>query len=240
MKIDPFGTASQEIDMPHLRAATDILQSVRAAVGPDVALMVEMHGRFSPSAAARVAAAVEPFEPEWIEEPVPPYNAASLRRVRRHTNLPIATGERVHVVSEFRELIEGGLVDVVQADITHCGGFTGLRKLAGWAQAYDLVLAPHNVCGPVGTAANVHFAVAAGNYKVLEHFNDFADPWVRDLVDNALTVDERDGAFGAPVGAGLGVALNRDACAEHPRTGVHFNLVEPGWEHRGNADPDVT
>jgi len=80
----------------------------------------------------------------------------------------------------------------------------------------------------------------AGNYKVLEHFNDFADPWVADLVDQAPTVDEHDGSFGAPVGAELGVALNRDACAEHPRTDIHFNLVEPGWERRGNLDPGVT
>ena len=239
MKIDPFGSSSQELDPPRLRAATDILGSVRDSVGPDVAVMIEMHGRFSPSVAAQVAAAVEPFEPEWIEEPVPPYNPAGLRRVREHTNLPIALGERVHVVAEFREFIEEGLVDVIQADLTHCGGFTAMRKLAGWAQAYDLLLAPHNVCGPVGTAANVHFAVATGNYKVLEHFNDFADPWVNDLVDNALTVDKADGCFGVPTAPGLGVALDHEACAEHPRTEAHFNLVEPGWERRDRIPPDI-
>ena len=240
LKIDPFGVASQQIDPPGLREATEILGAVREAVGPDVAMMIEMHGRFSPSAAARVAAAVEPFEPEWIEEPVPPYNPAGLRRIRAHTNLPLATGERVHVVAEFRELFERGLVDVVQADLTHCGGFTGMRKLAGWAQAYDLLLAPHNVCGPVGTAANIHFAVAAGNYKILENFNDFADPWVRDLVDNAPSVDAADGCFGVPAAPGLGVVLDREACAKHPRTDAHFNLVEPGWERRDSAPPDLT
>ena len=87
------------------------------------------------------------------------------------------------MLSEFRELFEQGTIDIVQADLTHFGGFTGLRKLAGWADAYGLLMAPHNVCGPVGTAANLHFAIACGNYKVLEHFNDFADPWVFDLVD---------------------------------------------------------
>ena len=239
MKIDPFGAAALELDAAQLRAATDILESVRAEVGPDVELMVEMHGRFSPAAAIKVAGAVEPYKPEWIEEPVPPYNVASLRRVRRKTNLPLAAGERIHVIAEFRELFEEGLVDVVQADLTHCGGFTAMRKLAGWAQAYDLSLAPHNVSGPVGTAANIHFAIAAGNYKILEHFNDFADPWVRELVDNAPSVDHENGTFGVPAGPGLGVALNREACAEHPRTDAHFNLVEPGWERRGSGR-DVT
>jgi galactonate dehydratase len=239
MKIDPFGSASHDLDSAALRSATDILGAVRGEVGRDVALMVEMHGRFSPAVAGRVAAAVEPFDPEWIEEPVPPYNPASLRRVREQTKLPLAVGERVHVVAEFRELFEQGLVDVVQADLTHLGGFTGIRKLAGWAQAYDLLLAPHNVCGPVGTAANVHFAISAANYKVLEHFNDFADPWVAELVDNAPMVDAADGAFGVPTAPGLGISLDHEACAEHPRTQAHFNLVQPGWERRDRIPPDI-
>ena len=132
------------------------------------------------------------------------------------------------MLPEFRELLEGGLVDIVQADLTHFGGFTGLRKLAGWAGAYDLLLAPHNVCGPVGTAANVHLGIATGNYKVLEHFNDFADPWVAELVDGAPRVEEADGCFALPTAPGLGVRLDREAAARHPRTGVHFNLVEEG------------
>jgi galactonate dehydratase len=84
----------------------------------------------------------------------------------------------------------------------------------------------------VGTAANLHLAVATGNYKVLEHFNDFADPWVKDLVHGAPTVDPADGCFALPTGPGLGVRLDRDAVARHPRTGVHFNLFEDGWERR--------
>jgi len=73
-------------------------------------------------------------------------------------------------------------VDIVQVDLTHFGGFGAMKKLAGWADAYNLIMAPHNVCGPVGTMANLHFAVATPNYKVLEHFNDFADSWVHGLV----------------------------------------------------------
>src|SRR4029434_8528856 len=116
---------------------------------------------------------------------------------------------RVHVLPEFRELLEGGLVDVLQADLSHFGGITALRKLAGWADAYGVLMPPPTCCGPVGTAANVHFAVACGNYKVLEHFNDFADPWVRDLVTGAYEVDTADGCFGVPTEPGLGVRLDR-------------------------------
>jgi galactonate dehydratase len=192
-----------------------------------------MHGRFSPAAAAQVAAELEPLAPAWLEEPVPFDSPAALARVRSATRLPIATGERLHLLPDFRPLFERGLVDVVQADLTHFGGFTGLRRLAGWAEAYELPLAPHNVCGPVGTAANVHFAVATANYLVLEHFNDFADPWVGELVDSAPAIDPLDGCFPVPTGPGLGVRLDHDACAEHPRTHGGIFLFTDGWERRG-------
>lgn len=237
LKVDPFGSVNAEISHARLERATEILAAIREAVGPDIALMVEMHGRFTAATAVRVARAIEPHCPEWIEEPVPPYHPAALKQVRAGTRLPIATGERAHVLADFRELFEQGTVDIVQADLTHFGGFTGIRKLAGWAEAYGLLMAPHNVCGPVGTAANLHFAIACGNYKVLEHFNDFADPWVFDLVTGAPRIDPADGCFGLPVGPGLGVRLDHDVVAQHRRTRAHFNLMAEGWEARAPALP---
>ena len=232
LKLDPFGAASLELPTTERERATAIVAAVRDAVGPEVALMIELHGRFTGATAAAVAADLEPFAPEWLEEPVPPADAGGLRRVRGATALPIATGERVHHLPEFREIVEGGLADVLQPDITHFGGFTALRKLAGWAEAYNLLLAPHNVCGPVGTAAALHFCVATPNVKVLEHFNDFADPWVFDLVEGAPRVGD-DGCFAPPEAPGLGVRLDHEACAAHPRTRRGLSLFEPGWERRG-------
>jgi hypothetical protein len=179
---------------------------------------------------------LEPYDPEWIEEPVPPENAAALARVKAATRTPIATGERAHTITDIREFIETGVADVVQVDLTHFGGFLPMKHLAGWADAHYLLLAPHNVCGPVGTMANVHFAVATPNYKVLEHFNDFADPWVQDLVDHAPRVSADDGCFGLPDRPGLGVRLNHEACAAHPRTGGRLRLFEAGWEKRGTPE----
>jgi galactonate dehydratase len=235
LKVDPFGAATAELSQAQLELSAEIVAAIRAEVGPEMGLMIEMHGRFTAATAARVARALEPHRPEWIEEPVPPYHPAAFKQVRQSTTLPIATGERVHVLSEFRELFEQGTVDIVQADLTHFGGFTGLRKLAGWAEGYGLLMAPHNVCGPVGTAANLHFAIACANYKVLEHFNDFADPWVFDLVTGAPRVDAADGCFDLPTDPGLGVKLNHEVIAAHPRTGVHFNLMAQGWEARARV-----
>ncbi len=233
LKLDPFGAVSTEISAPDRRVAVEILAAVRDAVGPDVQIMVEMHGRFTASMAVRMAKLLEPYDPEWIEEPVPPENPTATSRVRAATGLTIATGERAHTAEDIRPFIEGGLVDIVQVDLTHFGGFLAMKRLAGWADAYSLLMAPHNVCGPVGTMANLHFAVCTPNYKILEHFNDFADPWLQDLVDTPPRVDEADGCFGVPERPGLGVRLNHDACAQHPRTGGRIRLFEEGWERRG-------
>jgi galactonate dehydratase len=232
LKLDPFGAASAELPAAEQRRAVDIVAAVRAAVGPDVQIFVEMHGRFTPATAVRVAGALEPYAPDWIEEPVPPENPEAMKRVRAGSRLPIATGERAHVMEDIRPFIEQGLVDIVQVDMTHFGGFLQMKRLAGWADAYYLQIAPHNVCGPVGTMANLHLAVATPNYKVLEHFNDFADPWVQTLVEGAPTV-EADGCFGLPERPGLGVALRHDVCATYPRTGGQIRLFEEGWEQRG-------
>jgi galactonate dehydratase len=235
MKLDPFGAASDELAPAARRRAVSIVAAVRAAVGPDVAILIEMHGRFTTATAIRVAAALEPYDPEWIEEPVPPENAAALQRVKASTRIPIATGERAHTIADIREFIESGVADVVQVDLTHFGGFLPMKRLAGWADAHYLLLAPHNVCGPVGTMANVHFAIATPNYKVLEHFNDFADAWVHDLVDAAPVVSAEDGCFALPDRPGLGVTLRHDVCAAHPRTGGRIKLFEAGWERRGTT-----
>jgi galactonate dehydratase len=232
LKLDPFGAASAELSAADRRRAESIVAMVRDAVGPDVQILIEMHGRFTPATAARVAFVLEPYDPEWIEEPVPPENARALRDVRRSTRIPIASGERAHSIADIREFIENDCLDILQIDLTHFGGFLAMKHAAAWADAHYMLMAPHNVCGPVGTVANVHFGVATANYKVLEHFNDFADPWVQDLVDYAPQVAQEDGCFALPERSGLGVHLNHAACKAHPPTGGRLRLFEEGWERR--------
>jgi galactonate dehydratase len=233
LKLDPFGAANAELPASDRRRVDAIMAAVRDAVGPDVQIFVEMHGRFTPATASRIAATLERYEAEWIEEPVPPENPSALARVRAATRIPIATGERAHTFADIHEFVERGLADIVQVDLTHFGGFLAMKHLAAWADTHDLLIAPHNVCGPVGTMANVHLAIATPNYKVLEHFNDFADPWVQDLVDHPPSVSRDDGCFALPERPGLGVALNHEACRAHPRTGGRLRLFEAGWERRG-------
>ena len=190
-----------------------------------------MHGRFTAATAVRVARAARAVRPGLDR------GAGAARQPRRAPPGPrrdlAADGHRRAGARppEFRELFEGGLVDIVQADLTHFGGLTGLRKLAGWADAYDLLLAPHNVCGPVGTAANLHFAVATRTTRSWSTSTTSPTPGSAP-VDAAPRVDPADGCFALPTAPGLGVRLDREAAGRHPGTGVHFNLVREGWERR--------
>jgi galactonate dehydratase len=106
---------------------------------------------------------------------VPPENLAALRKAAEQIRIPVATGERIHTRHEYRELFERQAADIIQPDITHIGGILETRKLAAWADAYYVLVAPHNVGGPVSTAANLHLAACTTNFKIQEHFNDFAE-----------------------------------------------------------------
>lgn len=232
LKLDPFGTAWQELSAAELRRAVALVEAVRDAVGPDGDVFVEMHGRFTPAQAAAIARELEVYRPGWIEEPVPPDNLKALAALARRTTIPVATGERIHVRHEFRELFERQAVDIVQPDLTMMGGILETRKLASWAESYYVMVAPHNVGGPVSTAAAVHLAAATPNFKVLEHFNDFTEPFVKAAAPGLPEVE--DGAFDLPTAPGLGVVLDEALIAEHPRRAVHLNLFGDRWHLRGH------
>jgi galactonate dehydratase len=231
LKLDPFGPGWLELDRAERLRSIALVEAVRDAVGPDVDVLVEMHGRFTPAVAIALARELEPFAPGWIEEPVPPENLRALAKVAARVAIPVATGERLHTRYDFRELFELQAADVIQPDITHLGGIWETRKLAATAETSYVLVAPHNVGGPVATAANLHLAAVTPNFKVQEHFNDFADAWVRDVAPGLPDVGD-DGCFPVPDAPGLGVRVDWDAAAEHPRENVHFDLNAPDWQFR--------
>jgi galactonate dehydratase len=230
LKLDPFGAGAWELTVEEQRHSLELVEAVRDAVGADVEILIEMHGRFTPSQAIRLARELEPFAPSWIEEPVPPDNLKALRKVADHVSIPIATGERIHVRHEFRELLELQAADVIQPDLTMCGGINETRKIASWAESYYVLVAPHNVGGPVSTAAALHLAAATPNFKIQEHFNDFSEAFVKEAAPGNPEID--DGFFPLPDGPGLGVTIDEDVIAEHPRSAVHFNLFQDDWQYR--------
>ena len=230
LKFDPFGAGWYEMERKDRLQCVALVEAVRTAVGPDVELLIEMHGRFSPATAIRVARDLEPFEPSWVEEPVPADNIKALAKAAKHIRIPVATGERLHHKGEFRELFERQACDIIQPDITECCGLLEVKKIAAWADVCYMTVAPHNVGGPVSTATALHLAATLGNFKIQEHFNDFTEPHTRECASGCPKVV--DGYFSLPDGPGLGVNLNEDVIKAHPPTGGHFNLFTDDWQKR--------
>lgn len=232
LKLDPFGDGIWELDPAERTRSIELIEAVRDAVGQDCEILVEMHGRFTPAVALGLIRDLERFRPGWIEEPVPPDNLKALDKVARRSTIPLATGERIHTRTEFRELFDLQAADVVQPDIGHFGGILETRKLAATAETHFMLVAPHNVGGPAATAANLHLAACTPNFKVQEHFNDFADSWIKEAVPGLPEVSGVDGCFPLPDAPGLGVTVDWDAVAEHPPFDLHFDLFKAGWHRR--------
>jgi galactonate dehydratase len=230
LKFDPFGAGYYEMERKERLHCVSLVEAVRSAVGPDVELLIEMHGRFSPATAIRIARDLEPFEPSWVEEPVPADNLKALAKASRHIRIPVATGERLHHKQEYRELFELQACDIIQPDVTECCGLLEVKKIAAMADMYYLTVAPHNVGGPVSTATALHLAASMTNFKIQEHFNDFTEPHTRDCASGCPKVV--DGHFSLPSGPGLGMTLNEDVVKAHPPTSGHFNLFTDDWQKR--------
>ena len=230
LKLDPFGAGRYELTLDEQARAVDLVAAVRDAIGPKRDIMLEMHGRFNPATAILMANKLEKFRLAWIEEPVPPENLSELKRVAERVSIPIAVGERLHTMNEFRPLFDLYAVDIIQPDITHFGGLTLTRRLAAWADVYNVLIAPHNVGGPVSTAAALHVAACTPNFMIQEHFNDFADSWVKQAAPGVPEVV--NGYFSLPTASGLGVELNESVFSEHPQIEAHFNLFKEDWHRR--------
>ena len=239
LKLDPFGAGFYELERAEKRRAVALVEAVRDAVGPEVEVLIDMHGRFNPVTAVEMTRELAPFKPGWVEEPTPPENLAALQKVSEAVaplGIPVATGERLHTLYEYRELLERQAADIIQPDISHFGGLLNVKKLAAWAEAYYVLVAPHNVGGPVSTAAALHLAACTPNFKIQEHFNDFAEAFVKQAAPGLPEVV--DGYFALPEGPGLGVTLNEDLIREHPRRKLHFNLFAEDWHKRQVASPE--
>jgi len=232
LKVDPFGAGLYEMERAEKNRSIALIEAIRGAVGPDVEILVEMHGRFSPATAIDICLDLEPFRPLWVEEPVPPDNLDAMAKAAAKINLPVATGERIHTKHETLRLLQLGAVDILQTDITETMGLLEGKKIAAMADACYVTFAPHNVGGPVSTAACLHLAACATNFKIQEHFNDFVDSWVKDAATGPGYPEVKDGYFPLPGGPGLGVTLNEDFIKEHPMTGEMFNLFKDDWHRR--------
>jgi galactonate dehydratase len=235
LKVDPFGSGFYELERAEKIRSVSLIEAIRGAVGPDVEILIEMHGRFSPATAIEMARDLEPFKPTWVEEPIPPDNLEAMAKAAAKINIPIASGERIHTRHETRRLLELGAIDILQTDITMSGGILEGKKIAAMADAYYVTFAPHNTGGPLSTAACLHLAACTTNFKIQEHFNDFVDAWVKDAAKGPGYPEVKDGYFALPGGPGLGVTPDEDFIKAHPPSEETFNLFKEDWHRRQSS-----
>ena len=215
LKIGPLPSGHQNMPWNSVvKAAAARLEAVRRAVGDDIDIGVDPHARiFEPVRALELCQALGPYRPFFIEEPLRPENYEALAKLSQHAQAPIATGEMLYTKYEFRDLINLQAVDIIQPDICLTGGLWEMKKIAALAEANYISVAPHNPCGPVATAVNVHFAASTQNFLVLEYHPDDASPR-RDLVDEPMKLV--DGYLELPERPGLGLDLNVESFDKYP------------------------
>lgn len=227
LKFDPFGTAWKEMSGRQMDEAEHVVAAVRQAVGEDVGLMIEVHGRLSPACAIEMGRRLAPYRPAWYEEPVAPLDLDGLAAVRAALPFRMAAGERLYTLEEYGRLAANRACDVVQPDLIHCGGLGSGKKVAALAEAHGLAVAPHCSVGPVALCAAVHFGWSTPAVIVQEDFSAFDVPWRRELVAGWDLA--RAGEFRLPEGPGLGIELDLDACARHPYRKNSFPSL---WDRR--------
>jgi galactonate dehydratase len=198
-----------------IRTAEKAVAAMREAVGDGIDIMVDCHARPSPAMGLQFAKALEPYGLYFLEEPCWPECVDGLAMINAAVSTPIATGERVTNLADFRRLFGARACEVCQVDLTHCGGFTEARRIAALADAHRVALAPHNPQGPVSTAASLEFGFSQPNYVICETVH--ADvPWRQDVVREGFAVEPKGRIVRPNTRPGLGIEIDEAEVKKYP------------------------
>ena len=214
------------------------MAAMREAVGNDVLIGVDLHGRVHKGQAKAIIRALEPYDPFFLEELVLTENNDALKALHDFTAIPMATGERMYTRWDFKRILEQNAVDIIQPDLSHAGGITEVKKIATLAEAYDVALAPHCPLGPISFAAALQIDFNCANALIQEsslgiHYNVGAD--LTDYLQDPDGFRLRDGFVPLPTAPGLGIAIDEDKVRAAAETG--HNWKSPIWR---NPDGSVT
>ncbi|MGP5383454.1 galactonate dehydratase [Glutamicibacter arilaitensis] len=212
------------------------VQAVRDAVGENVGIGVDFHGRVHKPMAKVLLKELEPFKLMFIEEPVLSENVNSMLEPLRNSSTPIALGERLFSRWDFKDVLASGAVDIIQPDPSHCGGITEARKIAAMAEAYDVAVALHCPLGPIALAANLQIDAGAYNAFIQEqslgiHYNKSND--LLDYVNDPSVFAYEDGMVAIPEGPGLGIDVNEEYVIECAAEGHRWR--NPIWRHKDGS-----
>ena len=215
-----------------VEAAAAKVAGIRDAVGSDLDIAVDFHGRIHRPMAPVLIKAIEPYNPLFIEEPVLPEHLEFMADLRRNTHIPIATGERLFSRYDFKRVLTLGAADIVQPDLSHAGGITECKKIAAMAEAWDVALAPHCPLGPIALAASLQVDATAHNAFIQEQSQGIAYNQSNDLTDylvDPAVMHFEDGYIDIPDGPGLGIEINEEYVRERAVQGHRWR--NPLWRH---------
>lgn len=213
LKWDPFGKEYLNIDPKHLNDALDCIAAVKDAVGDQVHLIIEGHGRFNVPTAVRIGNALEKFGILWFEEPIPPDDKKGIAWVRSKIATPVSGGERLYSRFEYADYLRMECADFWQPDVSHAGGIMEVRKIAAMAESHYIPVCPHNPSGPVANAATLQVAACIPNFYLLETMaNDI--PWRADVSTEKVKFENSE--MFIPDLPGLGIDINEEEIAKHP------------------------
>jgi galactonate dehydratase len=212
------------------------IEAVRNAVGPDIGIGIDFHGRVHKAMAKVLAKELEPYHPMFIEEPVLSENNEALREIARHVNIPIATGERMFSRWQFRQLLTDGYVDIIQPDLSHAGGITECKKIISMAEAFDVAAAPHCPLGPIALAACLQVDASCHNAFIQEqslgiHYNKDND--LLDYITDRTVFEYENGFVNVPAGPGLGIEVNEGYVIERAKVGHDWH--NPIWRNEDGS-----
>ena len=210
MKIWPFDPPAMEnrglsITSEQMNAALRPFELIRKAVGDRMEIMVELHSLWTLPMAKRIARALEPFEPTWIEDPIRMTSPQALAEFARSTHVWTCASETLGSRFAYKEYLDRDACHVVMTDLCWTGGLTEGRKIAAMAETYHRPFAPHDCTGPVGFAAAVHMSFSQPNTLIQESVRAFYNGWYRELVTELPRI--QDGFVLPMAGPGLGTEL---------------------------------
>ena len=225
VKFDPAGPytamGGHQPSLDRAELSAEFLERIRGAVGTRADLLFGTHGQFTPSGATRLARRLEPFDPLWFEEPVPPDDVEGMATVARSTSIPVAAGERLTTRYEFARVLERRAAGILQLNAGRCGGISEGRKIATMAEAFGAQIAPHCYNGPVGLAANAAIASVSPNFLILETIRDCGGFHAELLIEPH---DWRDGRLYLSDRPGLGIEVDEAVVRANPYSGDGLHL----------------
>lgn len=213
LKWDPFGSEYMNIDPKKLNEALDCIAAVKGAVGDQVHLIIEGHGRFNIPTAVRIGHSLNEFGILWFEEPVPPDDKAGIAWVRKKINTPVSGGERLYSRYEYADYLRMECADFWQPDVSHAGGIMEVRKIAAMAESHYIPVCPHNPSGPVANAATLQLAACVPNFYLLETMA--SDIPYRNAISTEQVRFENSEMF-IPDLPGLGIDIDENEIAKYP------------------------